>query len=201
MNNLKDRTLALAGIFQTTTLVDQLASTGTCDAHSNEVSLQALVNTSSQVDEVFKADQDLSVGLSSLRGALGRKTKRMQNIVFYSLALISLEKKLMKDPVLVDSLSSEMSHIRQQDFFDISHSQSIARLGELYKDTLGGLTPKIMVSGEQLYLSNERTADHIRALLLAGIRAVSLWKSQGGKTWHLIFNKKKTLNFVNSMDF
>ncbi len=201
MSNLKNRTLALAGIFQTTTLVDQLAVTGTCDARSNEVSLQALVNTSSQVDDVFKADQDLQVGLSSLRGALGRKTKRMQNIVFYSLALISLEKKLMKNPGLVDALSNEMTHIRQQDFFDISHSQSIARLGELYKDTLGGLTPKIMVSGEQLYLSNERTANHIRALLLAGIRAVSLWKSQGGKTWHLIFNKKKTLNFVNSMDF
>lgn len=201
MSNLKNRTLALAGIFQTTTLVDQLALTGTCDTHSNEVSLQALVNTSSQVDDVFKADQDLRVGLSSLRGALGRKTKRMQNIVFYSLALISLEKKLMKNPGLVDALSNEMTHIRQQDFFDISHSQSIARLGELYKDTLGGLTPKIMVSGEQLYLSNERTANHIRALLLAGIRAVSLWKSQGGKTWHLIVNKKKTLNFVNSMDF
>jgi high frequency lysogenization protein len=57
-----------------------------------------------------------------------------------------------------------------------------------------------MVSGEELYLSNERTANHIRALLLAGIRAVSLWKSQGGKPWHLIFQKKKIVNCVKSID-
>jgi high frequency lysogenization protein len=56
-----------------------------------------------------------------------------------------------------------------------------------------------MVRGEQIYLSNQHTANHIRALLLAGIRAVSLWKTQGGKTWHLLFGKKKTLQHLNSL--
>jgi high frequency lysogenization protein len=56
-----------------------------------------------------------------------------------------------------------------------------------------------MVRGEQIYLSNQHTANHIRALLLAGIRAVSLWKNQGGKTWHLLFGKKKTLQYIKSL--
>ena len=123
----------------------------------------------------------------------------MQNIMFYSTTLINLEKKLMKKPQLLTLISAEIDLIKKQDFFDIHHSNSIARLAELYKNTLGSLNPTIMVRGEQIYLTNRNTANHIRALLLAGIRAVSLWKSQGGKTWHLLLNKKKTLRYVNSL--
>lgn len=125
----------------------------------------------------------------------------MHNIIFYSLALIKLEKKLMNNKELLNEISNEINVIKNQDFFEISHSNSLARLANLYKITLGSLNPRIMVTGEQIYLTNQHTANHIRALLLAGIRAVSLWKSQGGKTWQLLLNKKKTLKLVNSMDF
>ena len=201
MSKLKNQTLALASILQTTSLVEQLASTGTCDQKGSEASLKSIVNTSSKLEEVFDSAQDLETGVSALKIALGKKSKSMKNVMFYALTLINLEKKLMKNQSLLTEISTEIEKIKHQEMFEISHSNSIARLAELYKSTLGSLNPRIMVSGEQLYLSNERTANHIRALLLAGIRAVSLWKSQGGKTWHLIFQKKKTLNFVNSLDF
>jgi high frequency lysogenization protein len=123
----------------------------------------------------------------------------MHNVMLYATALINLEKKLMKKPDLLNKISNEISLINKQEFFDIHHSNSIARLAELYKNTLGNLNPTIMVRGEQIYLTNRHTANHIRALLLAGIRAVSLWKSQGGKTWHLLLNKKKTLQYVKSL--
>ena len=123
----------------------------------------------------------------------------MHNVMLYVTALINLEKKLMKKPQLLKLITSEIELINRQEFFDINHSNSIARLAELYKNTLGSLSPTIMVRGEQIYLSNQKTANHIRALLLAGIRAVSLWKSQGGKTWHLLLNKKKTLQYIQSL--
>ena len=201
MNKLKQQTLALASLLQTTTLVNQLALTGTCDGRSNEASLKSIINNSTDVEEVFGSTKDLSIGLNALTNAFGQKTKDMQNIIFYSLALINLEKKLMKNKALLSQISGEVDFIKKQDFFEISHSNSLARLAELYKTTLGELNPKIMVSGEQIYLSNQHTANHIRALLLAGIRAVSLWKSQGGRTWQLLLNKKKTLKLVNTMDF
>ena len=159
------------------------------------------MTNSTNVEEVFDSPKDLSIGLNALTVAFGKKTKSMQNIIFYSLALINLEKKLMKNQKLLAQISSEIDVIKKQDFFKISHSNSLARLAELYKTTLGGFNPRIIVSGEQIYLSNQHTANHIRALLLAGIRAVSLWKSQGGRTWQLLLNKKKTLKLVNSMDF
>jgi len=200
MNKAAKQTLALASIFQTTALVHQLASTGQCDSHSNKASLNSIISQSDDIDEIFSSPEDLRVGFESLKTLLEKKPISMQNIMLYSTALINLEKKLMKKPQLQTQISAEIDHIKKQDFFDIHHSNSIARLAELYKNTLGSLNPTIMVRGEQIYLTNRHTANHIRALLLAGIRAVSLWKSQGGKTWHLLLNKKKTLRYVNSLD-
>ena len=200
MNKVAKQTLALASIFQTTALVHQLASTGQCDTHGNKASLNSIISQSDDVDEIFSSPEDLRVGFESLKTLLEKKPISMQNIMLYSTALINLEKKLMKKPQLLTQISAEIDHIKKQDFFDIHHSNSIARLAELYKNTLGSLNPTIMVRGEQIYLTNRHTANHIRALLLAGIRAVSLWKSQGGKTWHLLLNKKKTLRYVNSLD-
>ena len=199
MNKAAKQTLALASIFQTTALVHQLASTGQCDSHSNKASLNSIVSQSDDVDEIFSSPEDLRVGFESLKSLLEKKPISMQNIMLYSTALINLEKKLMKKPQLLTQISAEIDQINKQSFFDIHHSNSIARLAELYKNTLGSLNPTIMVRGEQIYLTNRHTANHIRALLLAGIRAVSLWKSQGGKTWHLLLNKKKTLRYVNSL--
>jgi len=200
MNKAAKQNLALASIFQTTALVHQLASTGQCDNHSNKASLNSIVSQSDDVDEIFSSPEDLRVGFESLKTLLEKKPISMQNIMLYSTALINLEKKLMKKPQLLTQISAEIDHIKKQDFFDIHHSNSIARLAELYKNTLGSLNPTIMVRGEQIYLTNRHTANHIRALLLAGIRAVSLWKSHGGKTWHLLLNKKKTLLYINSLD-
>ncbi len=200
MNKAAKQTLALASIFQTTALVHQLASTGQCDSHSNKASLNSILSKSEDVDEIFSSPEDLRVGFESLKALLGKKSISIQNIMFYSTSLINLEKKLMKKPQLLTQISTEIDHLKKQDFFDIHHTNSIARLAELYKNTLGSLNPTIMVRGEQIYLTNRQTANHIRALLLAGIRAVSLWKSQGGKTWHLLLNKKKTLRYVNSLD-
>ncbi|BBB22879.1 conserved hypothetical protein [Abyssogena phaseoliformis symbiont OG214] len=200
MNRLRDQTLALASILQTTTLVDQLASTGTCDANSNQASLKSIITSSTKLEEVFNPKHDLLVGIAALKVVLGNKTKRIQQIILYALALINLEKKLMKNQALLNQITLEIDLIKNQDFFEVSHANSVARLAQLYKSTLGSLSPRIMVNGEQIYLSNKHTKNHIRALLLAGIRAVSLWKSQGGKTWHLLFNKKKILNLISSLE-
>tara|TARA_B100000929_G_scaffold291035_2_gene287424 strand:+ start:403 stop:1008 length:606 start_codon:yes stop_codon:yes gene_type:complete len=201
MGKIRNQTLALASLIQTTALVDQLALTGKCDSETNKASLKSIITTSSNIEDVFGSIKDLSTGLNALKIALGEKSKSMHNIIFYSLALIKLEKKLMNNKELLNEISNEINVIKNQDFFEISHSNSLARLANLYKITLGNLNPRIMVTGEQIYLTNQHTANHIRALLLAGIRAVSLWKSQGGKTWQLLLNKKKTLKLVNSMDF
>lgn len=199
MNKISKQTLGLASIFQSSSLVHQLALTGECDNHTNKASLRSIVSESESIDEIFTSPEDLKVGFDSLKLALEKKTVNMHNVMLYSTALISLEKKLMKKSDLLDKISNEVNLINKQEFFDIYHSNSIARLAELYKNTLGSLNPTIMVRGEQIYLSNPNTANHIRALLLAGIRAVSLWKRHGGNSWQLLLGKKKTLECIRSL--
>ncbi|SEH93232.1 lysogenization protein HflD [Bathymodiolus azoricus thioautotrophic gill symbiont] len=75
MNKFKQRTLALASLLQSTTLVDQLANTGTCNAQGNEVSLKSIMNNSTNIEEVFQSSKDLSIGLHSLKNAFSKKQK------------------------------------------------------------------------------------------------------------------------------
>ncbi len=199
MNKSEQQTLALASIFQTTTLVHQLASSGNCDTDSNIASLNSIVSQGTSIKEVFNSPEDLKIGISSLKTVLAPNPANMKNVMLYTTTLINLEKKLMKEPYLLNKISREIENIKKQNFFDIHHKNTIAKFAELYKNTIGGLNPTIMVRGEQIYLTNQNTANNIRALLLAGIRAVSLWKSQGGKTWHLLLNKKKTLQYVDNL--
>jgi len=56
-----------------------------------------------------------------------------------------------------------------------------------YQQTLSQLKPRVMVSGEQRYLSEQRNSDRIRALLLAGVRSALLWRQAGGVRWKLLF--------------
>jgi high frequency lysogenization protein len=192
MHKISEQTLALAGLLQSVSLVNQLAKRGSCDISCSNASLTSITNLNGDITAVFKTQTQLSVGIDALKMALGKRPKSV-HIITYALSLISLEKKLMKNPALLNTLSSEISALNQQKFFEITHTNSIARLAQLYKATLGTLNPIIMIKGEQLHLSNPRTANHIRALLLAGIRSVSLWRSQGGKNWHLMVNKRKML--------
>ncbi|MCH9646458.1 MAG: high frequency lysogenization protein HflD [Proteobacteria bacterium] len=200
MNKIENQTLALAGILQSAALVDQLASKGTCHSECASASLSSIANTSAKVVDIFTSQTQLSVGMSTLKVVLGKKTKSMQVITFYALSLINLEKKLMKNPALLNTITAEIDTLNKQTFFEITHTNSIARLANLYQSTLGELNPRIMVKGEQVHLSSQRTADHIRALLLSGIRAVSLWRSQGGKTWHLLVNKRKILKTLDTIE-
>ncbi|MCH9712486.1 MAG: high frequency lysogenization protein HflD [Proteobacteria bacterium] len=200
MNKIENQTLALAGILQSAALVDQLASKGTCHSECASASLSSIANTSAKVVDIFTSQTQLSVGMSTLKVVLGKKTKSMQAITFYALSLINLEKKLMKNPALLNTITAEIDTLNKQTFFEITHTNSIARLANLYQSTLGELNPRIMVKGEQVHLSSQRTADHIRALLLSGIRAVSLWRSQGGKTWHLLVNKRKILKTLDTIE-
>ena len=147
MNKTAKQTLALASIIQSTSLVHQLASTGQCDSHSNKKSLESIVSDSNSVDEIFTSAEDLKIGLDSLKNILEKKSTEIHNLMLYTTSLINLEKKLMKKPQLLKLISKEINLINNQEFFDINHSNSIARLAELYKNTLGNLNPTIMIRG------------------------------------------------------
>ena len=70
---------------------------------------------------------------------------------------------------------------------------TIAAVADLYKRTLSNLSFRIHVTGNPTYLQNPATANKVRALLLAGIRAAILWRQVGGKRWHLMVSRSRYL--------
>ncbi len=199
-----DRTIALAGIFQATQLVHQLAYTGKADGDDFETCINSLFLTDidSAVD-TFGDITRLRSGLQALIEQLGgsddesaRPQKNRQlDATKYAIGIMVLERKLSKNPDMLKAVFDGIERARNQaEHFSVTHENVIASLAHTYSQTISTLLPKIMVNGEHTHLANPSTADRIRALLLAAIRAAVLWRQCQGSRWQLFFRRKKILD-------
>ena len=192
-----NRTLALAAIFQAASLVKDLAWRGSCDEYELEVLIGSLFAFDATTpEEIYRGEVSLRTGLERVRTQLesGGKPPDME-ITRYAVGLIFLERKLQKRGDMMQQLADGLQGAqRQVDYFTLTHESVISRLGEIYKETISELGPRIIVQGEQNNLSNPDTAARIRALLLAGIRGAVLWRQAGGSRWKLLFGRKRLMN-------
>lgn len=191
-HNKYDQTLALAGIYQATSLVKQIANTGMANSAHIESALETLFRfDAATVEEVYGSVAGVSHGVRVLLQHLNDRTSRDIEITKYVISLIMLEKKLSNHPDMLDDISEHLNKIESQfEFFSLCHENTFAKLGHVYKETISTLGPKIIVSGEQPHLNNELNASKVRALLLAGIRSAVLWRQCGGSRWQFIFGRK-----------
>ncbi|RKZ66354.1 MAG: lysogenization regulator HflD [Gammaproteobacteria bacterium] len=191
-----EQTLALSGVYQAAALVKQIATKGNVNSAQVESSLETLFRfDANNVEEVYGSASSIGLGIKTLCGHLNDKSSRDIDITKYVISLIMLERKLSNNKAMLEELSKRLNKIESQfNFFTLDHENTIAKIGHLYKDTISTLGPKIIVSGEQPYLSNEINANKIRALLLAGIRSTVLWSQCGGSRWQILFGRKSYTN-------
>lgn len=194
---MKEQTLhqvtALAAVIQAASLVEQLARTGDMPAQEAAPLLQALfIQTPEQFDDVYgKPSLNLPTGLDNLQAIVGQTPRGVSpDVTRYALSLLHLERKLRQNPDMLGALGNGIQTAsRQVEHFGIAHENTIAALADLYKQTLSNLSFRIHVTGNPTYLQNPHTANRVRALLLAGIRAAILWRQAGGKRWHLLVKR------------
>jgi len=191
-HNKFDQTLALAGIYQAASLVKQIANKGIANSAHIESSIETLFRfDADRVEDVYGSVAGVHHGLKILHVHLNKGLTRDIEITKYVISLSMLEKKLSRNKKMLDEISNRLNKIEDQfDFFSLNHENTYAKLGQLYKDTISTLGPKIIVSGEQPYLSNEINANKVRALLLAGIRSAVLWDQCGGSRWQFLFGRQ-----------
>ena len=194
MSNFRDKTLALAGIFQATALVKDIATRGQVDLHDFEATIRSLFVTDPQnVDEVYGQVEYLRTGILTLMEQLGdQKGKRDLDIARYVISLLHLQRKLARNKKMLDTVAAGIERARRQsEHFHVTHENVIANLADLYRETISTLQPKIMVSGESQYLTQTDNANRIRALLLAGIRSAVLWAQLGGSRWQILLQRRR----------
>ena len=193
----QERTIALAGIFQVASLVNQLARKGTLPHPEFETLIRSLFVTSPQsTEEVYGSRLELALGLRTLITQLGSDAS-LRNVdkTRYAINLLQLEGLLRKEKSVLQKIGDELKGMTQQlEHFEPTHSNIIARLADIYSQNISTLGPRIMVSGENNYLENPETANKIRAMLLAGIRAAVLWRQCGGSRWQLMFKRRSIIN-------
>lgn len=196
MDNLELRTLALAGVFRAAALVNVLANDGTISDEELRISVESVFETDPEdVIHVFGEVKNLSLGFQTLLNQLGKDSdKRNMDIARYVVSMLFLERQLMKNPEVLETLSSGVELAsRQSEHFSTTHENVIANLADLYTRTISEIGPRIMVNGEQSYLETTSISNKIRTVLLAGIRSAVLWHQLGGRRWHVIFNRRHYL--------
>lgn len=192
----REQTIALAGVFQAASLVEQIANKGMANSAVIEASIESLFRFDvNSAEEVFGNLAGVNSGLRKLNEQLGTtKNERNLEVTKYALGMVVLEKKLSANPKMLEQITDGLNEIEKSlDFFSLMHENVFAKLGQLYQDTISTLQPKIIVQGERDYLSNTSNANKVRALLLAGIRAAVLWRQCNGSRWQILFGRKKYL--------
>lgn len=193
MKSLKDRTLALAGVFQCANLVHHIALNGSVDEHDLMVAIRSTLDLNpASIDTIFGKVDNLRTGLHTLVEQLGdRAGQKDMHIARYVISLLHLQRKLAKRKDMLALISEGIGRAKNQsELFGITHENVLANLAGIYGDTISQIPPKIMVSGENNYLSQRANADKIRAILLAGIRSAFLWDQFGGSRWQILFKRK-----------
>jgi len=189
---MTDRTIALAGVFQAAAMVREVSHHGTVSPHDLETSINSLlVEDPPDTESVFGNLIQIRRGLEILIEQLGTESVgRDIEIARYVVSILHLERKLSRQPALMEKIFTGLEEVKAQlAHFPITHENVLARLGQLYSDTISTLSPRIMVTGEPLHLNNEANANKIRAILLAGFRAAVLFRQVGGRRWHILFQR------------
>ncbi len=195
-NTAKDRTLALAGVFQATELVRQAAGHGTWSGYAASSSLQSLFTLESESSqEIYGGSKKLRLGIETLLAVLqgdGRYTESLR----YSVGLMQIERKFRRSARLQNQLGGRLEEISETGADFDQHEREDLQAHEislLYTDTISKLKPRIVVNGKPQYLKTERTVDWVRTLLLAGLRSAVLWHQLGGGRFDLMFGRKKIM--------
>ncbi|MGB5519042.1 MAG: high frequency lysogenization protein HflD [Gammaproteobacteria bacterium] len=190
----RDLTLALAGVFQAASLVKQIANTGMANSAVIEASLETLFKfDADSVEQIYGGVGGVGAGIRELNKQIASaRAERDLDIARYVISMLILEKKLSANQAMLNQIGGTLENIKSGlDYFSLMHENTMLKLGQLYKDTISNLHPRIIINGEQQHLGNEKNASRIRALLLAGLRSAILWHQCGGSRWSLLFNRKR----------
>lgn len=191
---IENRATAMAALFQCAELVRQIAWEGSADPRAFETSIRSIFTLdASSIEEIYGDIAQLRLGFTMLEQQLGQESSRRDlELTRYVITLLHLERRLRRRGDLVEAIQDGIQASEKQlEFFDLTHDNIIARLADVYQNTISVMGPRIIVQGDQGYLSIPENAARIRALLLAGVRAAVLWRQAGGTRWNLIFGRNK----------
>jgi high frequency lysogenization protein len=202
LSPMEQQVVALAGIAQAARIVDQVSKTGTYPLEFLEPSVHSLFTfDSNSVDEVFGGLSGAKLGLQNLSAILAnRQGDENRDVVRYVFNILYLERKFAANTEMMSVVRSRLEHASFNAEHFAGHVDDVCHsVSGIYQDTLSRLKFRIKVNGSAQHLNDDRNADIIRALLLAGIRSAFLWRQMGGRRWKLLFQRRQVLQLSQKL--
>ncbi len=199
----KDQTIALTGLYQSLALVQNIAWEGNSSHSCMIPTIESILKIDTeQFIDVYGSINNLQLGIQTLKSALQHKSeKHAVERTRYAINLMYLASKLEENKQSLSSLGGQIERISNQyESVDNAFDEIPQDLGSLYRECISPLGPKIIIEGDPVYLKTDQNASKIRALLLAGIRAVILWKQANGKRWTLLLGRKSLLDNILALE-
>ncbi|NNE06877.1 MAG: high frequency lysogenization protein HflD [Xanthomonadales bacterium] len=193
---MKDRTMALSGLFQATELVRQAATHGTWSGYAATTCLSSLLKVEAEsVTDIFGSRDRLQVGTETLVSVLEGEARHIESLR-YAVGLLQIERKFRRQGKLQHQVGEQLEQIAtdyDHGETEASSEQAAERVAALYAESISPIKPRIVVNGKPQYLQLERNVNWIRTLLFAGLRSAVLWNQLGGSRWNLMFGRKQML--------
>lgn len=195
MQDFEEQTITLAAVCQVASLVQKLSRQGQTSEEDFIMLLKSIMMTSPENTLAVYGGEvsHLKLGLEALVSHLGNQTKQKDpEITRYVVSLLSLERRLSKQPKKLGELGSRIEQCqRQLAHYDISSETLVSSLASIYSDIISPIGTPIQVAGNPEILKQPTNQHKIRALLLAGIRSSVLWRQVGGKRRTILFSRSK----------
>ncbi len=208
MADLRSETIALAALFQACNQIQKIARTGYADSHASAAIIRALIITDAKtIDDIYDP-QKLVVGLkqlvTSFTAISSDKQESTIEVTKNAFKLIALEQAIEKNAQIFNRLGQNIDSLRlsilskYSDYEDgnvdtVLKEDCIKDYADLYQSLISPNFPKLIIYGEEQYLRISENQDQIRALLLAAIRAVVLWRQVGGRRRFFVFRRKSII--------
>ncbi len=188
---------------QAATQVEQLAKTGYLKTEEFETAVKSLfISEPENTLAVYGSNiAALQTGLEKLDEMLSQYKRAPSTDVFrYGLGVMHIQKRLIRKKQVLGVISERLKHAEiQSEHFGYTHDNLIRNIADIYSDTISKFQYRIQVTGNYNYLQQDRVANQVRTLLLAGIRSATLWRQLGGSRWQFILYRKQILEACHEL--
>ena len=189
-----DYITSLIAMLQSVYLVDRIATTDYDATNESDFLIQSIYTKNTfDADKIYSQKSSLVDGCKLLKDILrGKNDISVLTMQKYALNIILIQKNINKISDLKNMIGKKIDNYHDNSMMATNLNDQIAYSEEIYKEYVGIIRPRVIISGKKEYLN--KNSSLIRALLLSGIRAAFLWDYHGGSKWHLMFRRKEILN-------
>ena len=189
---LKNETIALGAIYQASNEIKKIAWEGTVTNNIIQQLIHSVYQTTSEdIEDVYISTKRLNPGLDFLRKQLvGDAFSKDAEVTRYFEAIGILVRNMKKHEKIVSNLRDELSN-NAKEVKEDNLDEHAEILSKLYLRTVSKINPRIIVNGDNKYLTDNKNASMIRALLMSAIRSYILWQQCGGSKFRIFLFRKK----------